>query len=204
MWNCTERQPMRFYGVKLREWEGSILSLIPRIRGAVEVKGNRPIARLCTKCITAYAAPSLRFRQVMEEYQLITDAQEGFRKNRSTKRQLAKLKWMGEDQQQRRYIVVQLDMDLANAFNAPNHRPIIQIIEKYGFHPNDVAFLKRMLQNMWVNGSVYLKSGLLARLHPEPGSLHFNPESSPCHDRGQRTRILCNCAAEPRWLQRVC
>jgi len=133
------------------EWEGSILSLIPKICGAVEVKDNRPIARLCTKCITAYAAPSLRFRQVMEEYQLITDAQEGFRKNRSTKRQLAKLKWMSEDQQQRRCIVVQLDMDLANAFNAPNHRPIIQIIENYGFHPNDVAFLKRMLQNMWVS-----------------------------------------------------
>ena len=80
----------------------------------------------------------MRFRQVLEEYQLVSDAQEGFRKNRNTKRQLAKLKWMGEDQQQRRCVVVQLDMDLANAFNAPNHRPIIQIIENYGFHLKDV------------------------------------------------------------------
>ena len=58
---------------------------------------------------------------------------------------------MGEDHQQRRCLVVQLDMDLANAFNAPNHRPIIQIIENCGFHPQDVAFVKRMLQNMWVS-----------------------------------------------------
>ena len=54
------------------EWEGSILSLIPKILGALAVKDNRPIARLCTKCITAYAAPSMRFRQVLEEYQLVS------------------------------------------------------------------------------------------------------------------------------------
>ena len=91
------------------------------------------------------------FSTVLEEYQLFSDAQEGFRKNRRTKRQLAKFKWMSEDQQRRQCVVTQLDKDLANAFNAPNHCLIIQIIENYGFHPQDVAFVKRMLQNMWVS-----------------------------------------------------
>jgi len=133
------------------EWEGTMLALIAKVMAALEVKEHRPVARLCTKCIAAYTVASMRFQQAMEEYKLITDAQEGFRKNRSTKRQLAKFKWMSEDQQRRRCVVVQLDMDLANAFNAPNHRPIILTIANYGFHPNDVAFLQRMLQKMWVS-----------------------------------------------------
>ena len=70
---------------------------------------------------------------MLEAYQLVSDAQEGFLKNWSTKKPLAKLKWMSEDQQQRVCIVLQLDMDLANEFNDPNHCPIIQIIENHGF-----------------------------------------------------------------------
>ena len=74
-----------------QEWEGSIVSLIPKIPAALMMTDERPIACECSKCIIATTIYNDRLSRVMEDFQLLDDAREGFRRHRSTKRQVSKL-----------------------------------------------------------------------------------------------------------------
>ncbi len=73
------------------------------------------------------------------------DTQEGFRRHRSTKRQLGKLHSILAEQQRRKdSISVILYLDIKNAFNAINHRAIFYVLEAKGFPSVDIALFNRM------------------------------------------------------------
>jgi hypothetical protein len=73
------------------EWEGSIVSLIPKVPAALLMTDERPIACEYSKYIIATTIYNDRLSGVMEDFQLLDDVQEGFRRHRSTKRQVSKL-----------------------------------------------------------------------------------------------------------------
>ncbi len=82
---------------------------------------------------------TVRLDHVTEDYGLLDDAQEGFRRGRSTKRQLAKLHCLLADQRRRKKCIsVLLYMDIINAVNSPNHHAIFFIMEANGFPEADV------------------------------------------------------------------
>ena len=108
----------------------------------------RPVACICTKFSLLLSIVTERLDCATEDYGLLDDTQEGFRRNRNTKRQLGrKLRSMLAEQCRRKQsLSVVLYLDIRNAFNAVNHRAIFYILEAKGFPQEDiqVALFRRM------------------------------------------------------------
>jgi hypothetical protein len=80
------------------EWLGAIAGYIPKKLSALLITEFRPVASICSKFMIFLKIIDIRLDHLTEDYGLIDDAQEGFRKGRSTKRQLAKLHCVLADQ----------------------------------------------------------------------------------------------------------
>ena len=134
--------------VGAEEWTAGTVTLLPKTSAAMSIKDYRPVAKLCSKLIIKDLICNARLKQAIEEYQLVDDVQEGFRRNRSAKRQLAKIHGILEDQRRRRGprggLSVMLYLDIKNAFNAVNHRAIFYVFAAYGFPEKDVDLIRRM------------------------------------------------------------
>ena len=126
------------------EWEGAICGLIAKVPTALWMTDQRPIAGECTKFIISTTILNDRLNRAVEDYQLLDDAQKGFRRHRSTRRQLSKLQSLLAQQRENRSQSVVLFLDIKNAFNAINHRDIFEVLEAYGFHPVDVDLFRRI------------------------------------------------------------
>jgi hypothetical protein len=74
------------------EWAGVLASYAPKNLSALQGPEFRPIACICTKCVFVLSINSQRMNQTAEDLQLVYDAQEAFRRNKSTERQLGKLR----------------------------------------------------------------------------------------------------------------
>jgi hypothetical protein len=70
---------------------GAIADHIPKKLAALISTEFRPVASICAKYIITLDIIKQRFTQTAEDYELQDDAQEGFRRDRSTHRQLNKL-----------------------------------------------------------------------------------------------------------------
>ncbi len=102
----------------------------------------RPVACICTN----FSLLLKRLDHGTEDHGLVYDTQEGFRRNRSTKRSesLGKLSSIfAEQRQQKERLSVILYLYIKNAFNAVNHRAIFYIIEAKGFPLADIALFRR-------------------------------------------------------------
>ena len=134
--------------VGAEEWTAGTVTLLPKTSAAMTIKDHRPVAKLCSKLIIKDLICNDRLKQTIEEYQLVDDVQEGFRRNRSAKRQLAKIHGILADQRRRRGprggLSVMLYLDIKNAFNAVNHRAIFYMFEAYGFPEQDIDLIRRM------------------------------------------------------------
>ena len=73
------------------EWIGAIAAHIPKKLAALISTEFRPVASICAKYIITLDIINQRVTQTEEDYKLQDDAQEGFRRDRSTHRQLNKL-----------------------------------------------------------------------------------------------------------------
>jgi len=174
--------------VCVHEWTGAIVSYIPKKLSALLMTEFRPVACICAKYSILLKVLDERLDQVAEEYELYDDAQEGFRRCRSTKRQLCKLNCMLADQRLRRKTQsVLLFLDIKNAFNAVNHRAVFYILEASGFPEADVALFRRMytgsflvMVNRFGNSAVcILCRGMPQGAQPSPRI--FNKTFDPVH-----------------------
>jgi hypothetical protein len=113
-----------------QEWAGAVASYIPKNLSDLLMSEFRPIACICTHVLSVQTQ---RLNRTMEDYKLIDDAQEAFRRGRSTKRQLGKLHSILAEQRRRKAsLSVILYLDIKNAFNAVNHRSAFYILEAKG------------------------------------------------------------------------
>ncbi|NBO66976.1 MAG: hypothetical protein EBU88_19385, partial [Acidobacteria bacterium] len=120
-----------------------------------------------------------------EDYCLIDDVQEGFRRNRSTRRQLTKLRTILEQHSKDKSQSVVLYLDIKNAFNAVNHRAVLALLEGHGFHPTDVDLFRRMYDGRFISvgnsfgetAACFLRRGVFQGDAPSPKifTLAFDP-----------------------------
>jgi hypothetical protein len=119
--------------VGAEEWTVGTVTFLPKTPSATSIKDYRPVANLCPKHIIKDLICNARFKQAIEEYQLLDDIQEGFRWSHSAKWQLTKIHGILADQQrwrgQRGGLLVMLYLDIKNAFNVINYRAIFYVFE---------------------------------------------------------------------------
>ena len=91
-----------------------------------------------------------RISRFAEEHGIIEDAQEAFRRNRSTIRQLQKIICLLDAQRRQKSRSLILFLDLINAFNAMNHSAIFSILRLYGFPDDDIALMTRLYDHTFL------------------------------------------------------
>ncbi len=129
----------------MHEWLGAVAGYIPKKLSALLMTEFRPVACICTKYSLLLSIVAERTSHVAEDWGLLDDAQEGFRRNRSTKRQLGKLKSIfAEKRRRKQSLSVVIYLDIKNAFNAVNHRAVYHILEAKGFPAADISLLRRL------------------------------------------------------------
>ena len=126
-----------------------MVTLVDKVPAAVAMTDRRPLANLCTKYKVATKIISKRFTQVLEDYAILDEAQEGCRKYISAKRQLSKLQCILDEGRRHKRVSVVLYLDLKNAFNAVNHRAIFLVLEAYGFPHLDIELFRRLYTGTW-------------------------------------------------------
>jgi hypothetical protein len=84
------------------EWAGAVAGYIPNNLSALLMSEFRPIACICTNFVYVLSVQIQRLTRNMEDYKLIDDAQEAFRRGRMTKRQLGKLYSILAEQRRRK------------------------------------------------------------------------------------------------------
>ena len=170
------------------EWTGAVAGQIPKALSALLMTELRPIACICTKSSLFLKILDDRLGRATEDYQLNDDTQEGFRRNRSTQRQLGKLHSILAEQRRRKVgLSVLLYLDIKNAFNAVNHRAIFHIFEAKGFPEADIALLRRMYTGSFlvmassfgVSAACVLSRGVAQGAQPSPRV--FNLAFDPVH-----------------------
>ena len=169
------------------EWMGAIVTSLAKAQSALKVTEFRPVASICTKLIVLLDIIYKRTSRFMERHELLEDAQEAFRKGRSTQRQLFKLQSFLENQRNAKHPVVLLYLDIKNAFNAMNHRALFRIMELCGYPAADIALFQHMYKGTFLFlGNLFGDSAAcyLARGAPQgaaPSTLVFNQAFNPVH-----------------------
>jgi hypothetical protein len=129
----------------------------------------------------------MRLDRATEDFRLIDDAQEGFRRNRNTMRQLNKLTCLLAEQRRRGVISAQLFLDLVNAFNSVNHRSVFFVLRAKGFPEEDIALFAQLYNGSFLvlvnvfghSAACFLKQGMPQVAQPSPRV--FNLSADPLH-----------------------
>ena len=179
--------------VCIHEWTGAVVGYIPKKLSALLMSEFRPVACICTKFSLLLSIVTERLDRAAEDYGLLDDTQEGFRRNRNTKRQLGKLcSILAEQRRRRQSLSVILYLDIKNAFNAVNHRAIFHILEAKGFPEADIALFRRMYTGSFLvmsnqfgrSAMCVLSRGVPQGASPSPSTfaLAFDPFHSVIRD----------------------
>jgi hypothetical protein len=140
------------------EWMGAIVTSIAKQQSALKASEFRPVASICIKLIILLNILYKRTSSFMERHELLENAQEAFRKGRSTQRQLFKLQSFRKSQPlttgNGRHSVAEsvllLYLDVNNAFNAMNHRALFRIMELCAYPAVDIALFQHMYKGTFL------------------------------------------------------
>ena len=148
----------------------------------------RPVACICTKFSLLLKIIDERLDHTTEDYELIDDAQEGFRRGRSTQRQLGKLhSILAQQRRNRTSLSVLLYLDIINAFNAVNHEEAFHILKAKGFPEADITLFRRMYTGSFlvmanrfgISAACFLSRGVAQGA--QPSQRVFNVAFDPVH-----------------------
>jgi len=167
------------------EWLGALVALLPKSLAALLMTEFRPVGKPCAKFVIFSKVIDRNLRRSTEEYKTVAEVQEGFRANRSTKRQITKLQCLIERSRRRRTISVMLYLDIKNAFNAINHRAMLEVLRACGYPEQDVELFRRMYAGTFLtvtnqfglSAACFLLRGVLqgAPTSPNVFNVAFNP-----------------------------
>ena len=104
-----------------------------------------------------------RTSRFAEEHGILEDAQEAFRRNRSTIRQLQKILCILDAQRRQKSRSLILFLDLINAFNAMNHSAIFSILQLYGFPDADIALMTRLYDHTFLFTGIFFGNSAATR-----------------------------------------
>ncbi|MFM9151106.1 MAG: RNA-directed DNA polymerase, partial [Candidatus Planktophila sp.] len=171
--------------MRIHEWMGAIVTFIAKQLSAVKISEFRPVASICAKFAIFMDIINQRLARFLEDHGLLEDAQEAFRKNRSTQRQLCKLQCLLAAQRRAKSLSVMLFLDIKNAFNAMNHRAIFHVMKLCGFPADDIRLFQRLYRRTFLlmgnlfgeSAACFLARGVPQGSHPSPlvYILTFNP-----------------------------
>jgi ribonuclease HI len=171
--------------VNPEEWLGALIALLPKSLAALMMSEFRPAGKPCAKFVIFSKVIDGNFRRSIEEYKTVDEAQEGFRPNRNTKRQITKLQCLLERAKRRQTISVMLYLDIKNAFNAINHRAMLAVLRACGYPEQDVELFRRMYAGTFLmvanqfglSAACFLLRGVLqgAPTSPNVFNVAFNP-----------------------------
>ena len=171
--------------VNPEEWLGALIALLPKSLAALLMSEFRPAGKPCAKFVIFSKVVDGNFRRSIEEYKTVDEAQEGFRPNRNTKRQITKQQCLLERARRRQTISVILYLDIKNAFNAINHRAMLAVLRACGYPEQDVELFRRMYAGTFLmvanqfglSAACFLLRGVLqgAPTSPNVFNVAFNP-----------------------------
>jgi hypothetical protein len=126
------------------EWTGAFTKLLVKkagLEGALE--DLRPVCLMSTaaKIITGIWAH--RLSTTLEEQGVLEDVREGFRPDRSTKRQVLRLLNCINDAKRNGKKLIVAFLDFENYFNAIGLKCLFQILENFGMAKEDVGVLRQ-------------------------------------------------------------
>ena len=162
--------------VRSHEWMGAIVTFIAKQMSAVKISEFRPVASICAKFAIFMDIINTRLARLLEDHGLLEDAQEAFRKDRSTQRQLCKLQCLLAAQRKAKSLSVMLFLDIKNAFNAMNHRAIFHIMKLCGFPEDDILLFQNLYRRTFLfmgnlfgeSAACFLTRGVPQGAHPSP------------------------------------
>ena len=145
-------------------WKHSETDLFYKRDSHVHLANYRPIA--FTNCLTKLWSRFLAdvLSEFAEDYCLLSDLQEGFRRRRSTARQLQRLVSAICDAQNSQSDLFVLYIDFSNAFNTVNHPLLFRIMTDLGFPMDAVA----VVRELWTGCTSTVKIGTHGTTHPIP------------------------------------
>jgi len=130
-------------------WLGGLVTLIPKTANATTMKKFRPITNLSSAYKLCSAEVNERMTRTFEEYGVWHDSQEGYRRGRSTRRQIYNLIQMFEQGQRERTTVAVVQLDFNTAFTSTNPEAVYKTLDAYGVPEADIALIKRMQTGSW-------------------------------------------------------
>ena len=111
-------------------WLGGLVRFLHKGGDPLEARNYRPVCLQDTGYKILAAIVNDRLGRLCERYGLLDPSQEGFRRLRSTQRQIQSLHWAVEDAAARRELVYIIYIDFENAFNSPDHEALWRWLEE--------------------------------------------------------------------------
>ena len=133
------------------EWEGAITKLLPKKPGEEGIlESLRPICLMQTAVKIVTGIWARRLSQENEKRQIVEGSQEGFRPDRSARRQAARLlSCIGASRRKQGKLVVAF-LDFENYFNTISLPALFFLLRKLGLCENDVAVLEQYYKTTYL------------------------------------------------------
>mmetsp|Transcript_30073 Transcript_30073/g.61936 ORF Transcript_30073/g.61936 Transcript_30073/m.61936 type:complete len:319 (+) Transcript_30073:1059-2015(+) len=160
-------------------WKDTVYMLLTKKAPAELLTNQRPMA-LCNTTYKLYnMVINSRLTCMAEENSLLETEQEGGRRNRSTVRQLQRLRWNLDDAKRRGKQLYVLFIDTTNAFCSINHKVMWSILRAYGIPELDVQHLEQQLMaDLHLNHRLFPTCGMHRFLRLASLNQSVDPNSS--------------------------
>ena len=132
-----------------QDWQGGLVTLIPKVPGAMTMDKLRPIANLATGYKMLTSIINDRLVRDFEARGIWHPSQEGARRSRGTLRQVFKLTEMLEQGRREKTQAVLLQLDFTAAFTKVEQKVVLHTLREYGVPEPDVALIQRVHEGSW-------------------------------------------------------
>ena len=126
------------------DWEGALVKLLPKKPGEEAIlESTRPICLITTAAKIVTSIWAHRLGLASETRGVMEGAQEGFRRDRSTRRQAVRLLSCINAARERQGKIVIVFLDFENDFNVISHPALFKILRELGLNEQDVEALEQ-------------------------------------------------------------
>jgi len=130
-------------------WEGAFTTLIPKKVGEGKIlESIRPICLMNTAAKIVTSVWAKRLSKSLEQQLVLEGSQEGFRPNRSTRRQISRFISALQDVEQNQGTICVTFLDFENYFNTISLPALFLLLRKFGMNENNVQALESCYEHL--------------------------------------------------------